>query len=262
MPDVTKSHESPPSASNGSGSEPTPSGFVNASNASVSAKCPGRNPRPTTPKSAAAPMIHRSFRHRGEGGRPSGNSRSASPRSANISVDSASPSDTANLPPGSAPGRTTQRVLRVLGRPDSKGDGNPDREEDPADRVAGTSPDDKRAHGRERCDGDEVHRGCDCVGRGGRSVQPGRAGLEADAHYCQRQREAGDRDADGPHRPAEPGGRPSAHRGALSQSETCAGCIVSATTVRSSPLKLSSATWSRSRVPKRSSVRVASYLRR
>ena len=49
---------------------------------------------------------------------------------------------------------------------------------------------------------------------------------------------------------------------ARSQSDTCAGCIVSATTALSSPLSASSSTSSRSRAPKRSSVRAASYLLR
>ena len=195
-----------------------------------------------------------------------GNSRSASPSSANISVDSASPSDTATVPPGSEPGRTSNEYSAYWAAADSDGDGNADREEDPADRVAGASPDDERAHGRERRDGDEVHRGCDHVGRGRRSVQPGGAGLEADAQYRQRQREAGERDADDPHRPAEPGGRSSAHRrasGARSHSETCAGCIVSATTARSSRVeRRRGATSSRSRAAKARACAAASYLRR
>ena len=106
-PPVTNSHPSAPSASNGSGSEPTPSGLVNESRVSVSMKCPGRKPRPTAPKSAAAPRIHTSLRQRRAGTCPSGNSRSASPSSANISVDIASPSDTATVPPGREPGRTS-----------------------------------------------------------------------------------------------------------------------------------------------------------
>ena len=222
MPAVTKSHASPPSASNGSGSEPTPSGFENASNDSASTKCPGRKPRPTTPKSAAAPRIHRSFRQRREGSRPSGNSRSASPSSANIGVDTASPSDTATLPPGSEPGRTSNEYSAYWAAATRTETTSADREEDPADLVAGTSPDDERAHGRERRDGDEVHPGCDHVARGWGVAQPG-AGLDADAQYRQRQREAGERDADDPRRPAEPGGRSSAHRlasGARSHSET------------------------------------------
>ena len=117
MPDDTKSHPSPPSASNGSGSEPTPRGFENASNDSASAKCPGRNPRPTTPRSAAAPRIQRSFRQRRDGSRPSGNSRSASPRSANISGDTASPSETATLPPGSESGRTSNEYSAYSAAP-------------------------------------------------------------------------------------------------------------------------------------------------
>ena len=102
--------------------------------------------------------------------------------------------------------------------------------------LPGTSPDDERPHGRERRDGDEVHRGGDCVSSGRVSLSPG-PGLDADAQDRQRQRSAGERDRDGPHRPAQPGGRSSAHRlasGTRSHSETWAGCRVSVTTALSS----------------------------
>ena len=178
-----RASESPPSASNGSGSEPTPSGFENASNAR--SRQSARAATPSRPLQRAPPHPSSTELSPAGWGRSPVRKQQERESQKREHQRGQRPAERHGGPPAGERARPNQqRVLRVLGRPDSDGDGNADREEDPADRIAGTSPDDKRTHGRERRDGDEVHPGCDCAARRWVSVQPGRAGLEADAQIA------------------------------------------------------------------------------
>ena len=156
--------------------------------------------------------------------------------------------------PGQRIGRNEEHLFRVLIAEVGHAQGDSGQAEDPADRVLRHARRDHRADGRERQRGDHERQAAPAVER-----RPVGRGVLAGSDHEQDERADGEHHADTPDQSGQSARR---HRVAFSQSETCAGCIVSATTARSSPLRLSSSTSSRRRAPKRSSVRAASYLRR